>query len=136
MKIINCKIDNNCMVESPSIHDGFLLGIHFEDDKTCCLSFRSVSSERVNYILYGVTNFKADNFRAGNIVSEIFVFKGNEIPSNRFDQLLFDGGILQDSYIKQIKEEAARLDLLFFELNPSYGCKIQALCDAVECKRA
>ena len=71
----------------------------------------------------------------GNIVGDMFIYCGEKIPLNRFAQLFYEGGPLEEKYLNNIREESIRHRLLLYELEPTYGCRITALCEVIECKR-
>lgn len=122
------ELDHNCMVVNPSIHDGLLISIATEQSETCRLRFRSSSSELVEFVLGGLLHFRATDFMLGNIVGELFLYQGIQIPEARLRELIFWNGHENASYLYSLKQQCHEAKLLLFELEPAYGCRIQALC--------
>lgn len=135
MKTVGLTINKDCLVSNPSIHDGLLQGICLEGDRSCRVRFKSSSGERIEFILHKVRNLKANDFFEGNIVGEMFAFIGKQIPVKKLEQLLFAGLPLETAYLERVKMECHDFELLFFEIEPSYGCKLQVLCESIECVR-
>lgn len=135
MVYVDIKIDSHCMGE-PSIHDGLLKGIQLEDDKTCRLTFQNSSGNRVELILTNVKHFRADELLEGNIVGEWFLFRGKEIPIANLEHLIYGNQHAAPSHLETLYKKYTDGQFVFFQLEPSYGCKIQALCGGIQCRRS
>lgn len=108
------------------IHDAYFNKIEVANGN----AFLGLSREGSNLVieLRGVTFLMANQFLVGNIILDAYYIKVQNAQNLRDD--LADA--LQEGYINdELLQKAWENDMYYFELNPSYGCYLRAICGGV-----
>jgi hypothetical protein len=121
------------MTHSPlaSLHDGHLLAIAIEDDKTITLLCRSLAGTKVTIRLNDVVDFCANDFRQGNIILSAEIRPSVEALDASTLRRLAHSDRAEDAlaYRDRMRaKEAAGVPLRYFELLASYGCDLVGAC--------
>lgn len=126
----NGLIDEVGMVMASKIHDGNLFGILMPDPRTLLIMIQT--SERSNICLRfsDVERFRMDDFRQGNVILDITVWRGAEV---RREDVAYaygessEGAPFLEDAVRRISAE----DKLVVQLNPSFGASAVCICGGV-----
>jgi hypothetical protein len=113
--------DATGIVRGFAYHDGFLDGIAVSD-RDAQLSIRSVDGERRVVALHGVAHLKLDDFRQGNIISNLW-------------WLTVPEALRVEHVARRLTEHFGQnlpVELFVFILDSSYGAELIALCELAE----
>jgi hypothetical protein len=114
------------------VHDSVLIGIVVKDFGVRLIISQDGGPFYVD--LVNVSVFKADNFLIGNVILDVVTKNIGQMQKHELEGLLeslMEDGIVNDVVLAQYISEGKT----YFELNPSYGCEIISVCDAVEYKK-
>jgi len=109
-------------------HDGEVIGLQISGkDISLTISLESITHI---LILQNVFVFRADTFLEGNIILDTHI---QSVATINRDELIENlGSLYQEGYINEVSiKQCYEGNKVYFELNPSYGCQIVAICDAV-----
>lgn len=110
-------------------HDDHLEGVTIHG-KDIVLTIRKLKDTLWRVRLVDVSLFKADDFLKGNIILDVTVLKTSDVdPATLRGMLqpLEESGYMNEASFQRILAHPQVL----FELAPSYGCEITALCSDV-----
>ncbi|UPG89542.1 hypothetical protein L2Y96_19410 [Luteibacter aegosomaticola] len=123
------------MLVSPSVHDGSLMGILLEKPDRVRLVVELVTGESVSLVMDGVRRMKADDFRGGNIILSVSVTSGSDLS---IADIADAYGMSHDNttYLPRALEEHRAAGLTVVRVDPSYGCTLVCLCNALSMEAA
>lgn len=116
------------MNQKMNYHDGEVVGLQISG-KDILLS---ILSENKTYVLtlQNVLLFRADTFLKGNIILDTHVQSVAAISRDKLIENL--SSLYEEGYVNEASiQQCYKGNKVYFELNPSYGCEIVAVCDAV-----
>jgi hypothetical protein len=121
--------DRNGIVVKPKFHDARLTGIELHSEHDVRLSIQASARDRYIVALLGVRRLRADEFREGNIILDVTIERGADCDPDLLAELydLRDG----NPYVATLLSEVRTNNLALAQLNPSYGCRLLALCKDV-----
>jgi hypothetical protein len=134
MTSIKTEIDQRLFtLVEPNLHDGWLLGINIRGKDSIELSAKGYSGVSYSIYLKGVSHFRADDFRAGNIIFDVTIIPANAVRIDHLDQLAEGGATSQQTadHLRRIQEKVQRESLLVLLLSSSYGCQLLGICKEV-----
>lgn len=134
MKSIRPEIaERSFSLVEPNLHDGWLLGIKIRGEGLVQLSAKDASGMNYSIYLKGVSEFRADDFRAGNIILGVTIISTKAVTIDDLDQLAEVGATSQQraDHLRKIHEKVHRESLVVFRLDPSYGCKLLSICKEI-----
>ena len=118
-----------------SYHDWSLLGITVEEEQRNLEVTLGLNTQRVRIRFLEVTECHIDDFKMGNIVLDVEVFTNSPLSETYFEDSVFEellGVSKETQYYQNIITRIEQGRLLYVEINPSYGCFAQIICEAVE----
>ncbi len=122
-------------LRDPHLHDGFVDGVRMADDKTAVLSLRDIRGQRFTMQLIGVERLVCDDFRQGNIILSIEIVSGMapnmDALGSLFHLLPEEARDQPPPYLELRAKQVAEGSLVLVTIEPSYGCKLTALCRQV-----
>jgi hypothetical protein len=96
------------------------------------LSFRTEDGEPFEIMLHGVSHFKCDNFRQGNIVFDVEQVSAGDILSDEFEALLYLKKDERPDFSTKIMAKLESGELKFLRIGSSYGAEISAIFRRLE----
>lgn len=113
---------------NPNFHDGYLEGIMLEENDKVLLHCKTFDGMQVQIIIPNASLLNADNFRQGNIISDIRVYNSDQYRADLAERGEgFDKQIHKDIDMRMKKSPERGWSL--FELMSSYGCDLLVLFD-------
>jgi hypothetical protein len=109
-------------------HDAYVTGIIIDENNIIIHTKKNSSYQ--NIILKEVSSFRADAFLKGNIILNISIKNVVDIDKEVIIEdlhLLYSEGFISDASIEGYYRDGK----MFFELIPSYGCEIIAVCSSI-----
>lgn len=128
-----CVWDEWGTLREPNLHDGRLLGINLPSPECVELTVAGVDESKYRITLDGVSQFRADDFRDGNIILDVTVARNDRLQMMELEplvQALKDTQQFKDE-LKSIYDSIARESLKVLELNSSYGCHLIGIAKSV-----
>ena len=116
-------------------HDWLLLGIAVEEEQQNLEVILSLNTQRVQIRFLEVKVCHIADFKMGNIVLDVEVFTDSPLSETLFEESVFEellGVSKGTQYYQNIITRIEQGRLLYVEINPSYGCFAQIICEAVE----
>ena len=125
--------DSTRQLLQPRLHDGGLIGIDLPAEGVVRLLVDAIDGTKYRIVLANVLEFRADDFRKGNIILDITIVRGTDVQLKDLYSLAHPGQSEQhkDTYLKQLQQRVLQNSLCVFELNPSYGCHIVGLAETI-----
>jgi hypothetical protein len=121
-------------VIEPPLHDAKLYSICTENE-IIKLGFTLADREQVYCSLINVKQFTCNNFKQGNIVLDLTLYKGEALNENIKDKL-FSKPIGYNNkferYIESVNCKLINNELILVVLNPSYGAEIISICEDIK----
>lgn len=122
--MINIECDPDGMVTGFPYHDGELDGLVVNGHNEVLLALRSIDGERRLLTLSGLEHLNVDEFRQGNIVTEMYVMSRELLLKHEeFTNLVATKLFLP---LDKIRAES-----IVFVLQSDYGAEIVAVCSDV-----
>jgi len=115
---------------TPSLHDGYLLGLIAPGDQHLLVLMKDTAQVTYCLMLSGVERCRADDFWEGNIILDITIEEGNAVNIEDVADVLAVGA--DDPFLHKTMHRVCTEKLLLVRINPSYGCALVVLCQAVE----
>lgn len=129
---VDWKIDSDGMVLGPGFHDGKFYGIVHDENDNLLILTKNHQGDRRRIELINVTVMRVTNFLRGNIISNVWFWRTNEISIDKWEKL-FEDQLASHNYNEDLKKIIARnRNSHFFTLDSSYGAEIYATCDKME----
>ena len=127
------KIDENCIVYEPPLHDGFAEGLRVDRaKKLAILECSTVDGKPYTLSFEGIMRLEGSDFREGNIISTIFLFKGMSIPDEEIRNLFFGAhSKAKAENISKVTNDVKSSGLYFFRLWASYGLTLNVICKEI-----
>lgn len=122
----------------PNLHDGRLLGIVLTSPGRVELTASDLNGKSYRISLSGVSQFRATDFRAGNIILDVTVAQGDDVQMAELQPLVQANENTEQfaTELKTIYDAVVRESLYVFELNPSYGCHLIAVAKGINVSSA
>jgi hypothetical protein len=133
------QLDEHCFLRDPSLHDGYVDGMHLTTDQGATVSLRDINGQTFSMQLIGVVALVCNDFREANIIYDIQLACGQLPDASILAALLIaprpsaaqefhdrHAQLLQQ-YAEKVRERA----LILVSLRRSYGCELVALCREV-----
>ncbi len=118
-----------------SYHDWNLMGITSYGELKILEFSVGFKDHRSKIKFHGVKKSRIDNFLMGNIILDFSIYHGtkykeNLMKSESFESLFYmpQQKAFHKKFIKSILDE----ELMFIQLNSSYGCVAVIICETVE----
>jgi hypothetical protein len=110
-------------------HDANLVSIQIGQQKEIRITCELQSGQTATVRLSGVSHFRCNDFREGNIVFEFECIRSVKVDKSEFKWLLdVDKGEFSD-YIDKLCDQVEQGQLEYVKLTPSYGAMLSALCE-------
>ncbi len=120
------------LVNTPNFHDGSVLGIHVWRDQGVLLFLSDGAGDVYRIALEGVERLLASDFRAGNLILDLTIRVGIQIP-REYVADLYDRPA--NRVIDGVVDRVVREDFRLVEIVPSYGCHLVALCERIALRK-
>jgi hypothetical protein len=125
----------NGSLQSPNLHDGYVVGLHLAGNDLAQVTLRDLHGQRFVLELAGLKRLRCDGFAEGNIISDLMFIRGAAPPNDVVRKLVGEphpsaGEPYRQQFEKVIADYERKViegDLTFVEIVPSYGCEISAL---------
>jgi hypothetical protein len=115
------------------VHDAQLLKIELKNNAVD-LKFKLIDETILIVILDGIERMLCNSFKEGNTVLSAEIINQSSKCSIFLNKLfdLNEAEIKENpAYLLKIKEKINSHELVVFQLSPSYGCELIALCKSV-----
>lgn len=126
------KIDKFGYLLEPDLHDGDFLGLLLNGNKVT-LHARASSGEIITIKLINIKYLHSTDFREGNIIGSVKLSFSPDITADQLQRLECYAGPMADKYKDRALRKANSAPHMVFEVLPSYGCELIALCEGVDC---
>lgn len=123
-----CKYNKYDEIIEPSVHDAEVIAVSLENEDQINITILNDNKDVIYFYLLGVEKFKCNNFLEGNIILDITVYNSQMVPQELLAQ------ILNSDEISFYEKKLLNNELVFFSLQPSYGCEILAICRTIKYK--
>lgn len=111
-------------VITPALHDGWLVGICAPGQDIIEITVEQLNHQRFNFVLEGVVEFQADEFRCGNIILDVTINRGKNARFDSLGQLKSPHGVYSADTLGKLFQRIIDEDLSVILINPSYGCQL------------
>ena len=117
----------NGVIYIPSLHDGLLLGMVLGEETSLDIYLLTERKEKINILFSNLITLNANNFREGNIVSQIRFFNKKNCPLEFVRCAYGYSEIEGDKFLHNRMKELEGFDWSLVEIVESYGCSLVAL---------
>ena len=121
------KIDQDCIVQWPTFHDGDLCGV-FVGKGSVFIHASNYLQERYVVELYGVTELNVFDFWEGNIIGDVFFYPAERIPKLFWNELRRGRADQMVGGAKVVRDHGISGEFYGFSLEGTYGANIYAIC--------
>lgn len=136
---MDLELTSHGYLRSPNLHDGHVVGLQLVG-KNARVTVTDTSDQRFVLELVGLRNLRCNEFAQGNIIHHVIITTRAKPPSASLRKLLDKphpsvGELPRGQYeawVARCEQSVIDGDLVFVELQPSYGCEILALCENVK----
>lgn len=133
-------LDSNCTLRSPDLHDGYVVGLELLDKGMLRVRLRDVRDQSFNMILTGLRRLKCSEFLEGNIIFDVTIVCGIQPDMRAIRSLMGElhpdvGSPHRENHalvLERCAREVAEGKTTIVTIEPSYGCHLIALCEAVQ----
>ena len=114
---------------SPVVHDSRLVGLLISG-KELLLLIEPLEGTRFHIVLKDVERLRVDDFREGNIILDIAVYRGSEIEIEDVAYVhgLENEGLQSGGFLKETMQTLAERNIILVKVHPTYGCSLVCLC--------
>jgi len=118
---------------NPSFHDGYILGLELLSKKMASIKLSTVKGDQYEVVLDGMTHLMVNNFRQGNIISDINVLTGMRNYEKYLKNFVYyRPKDLSAGWFTSIIDDLTNGTKNLILINPSYGCELTAICENIK----
>jgi hypothetical protein len=116
------------VILDPEFHDGLLLGIVMSpSDKSLTVHCQTIDKEDCRLTIPQIVRLRADDFRQGNIIFEMTLREGPEVPEEAVRKLWQFEGDMAAKHLATLMRKIQSDRWILFEIGSSYGCELLAV---------
>ena len=124
------SVNDSGMIQDDLIHDSEIIGFKNHKNGIIEVDLISVTNVKLQLLLQGVTHLLCNSFMLQNIILDVFLIEGDEAKKNiQENSKLF---YISDAQLFLLKSKIDKKEILFFQIAPSIGFEVFAICKSVE----
>ncbi len=128
------RVNEYAILVEPNLHDGAIDSLTVDrEQKYARIRCRSVTNQRVEIHFKRVRALQGNDFREGNIIGTIWIYKGRQIPRDDVERLIF-GDNPNRELANKLVSEIQSADTFLVKLWSSYGLQLMVLCGELSCE--
>jgi hypothetical protein len=128
---VDFKLNVYNALEHPNFHDARILAVELIDSNALLVNLQEEGGALYRLKLSGLERLRCLDFREGNIILDVSIFRGVPPPVADLRTLLDLRVKESPEYLDTVANRVRAGELSFVHITPSYGCELLALCKNV-----
>ena len=123
-------------MDIPDLHDGTITGLRLIEPTSLRVDVSDWRGNRYAITLTGLQRLKCLDFREGNIILDVDVYRGVLPPESALREVLNRRNNETSEHMKNLSRSIEVGDMTLLNITPSYGCEVIAICSDIYIEKA